>query len=67
MQIQSDVVNPTPLVPELFLVGLETVGLAIGVCINSQLGLPECINTGLLTLSNRGVIAFWQPELPNFA
>ena len=29
MLIQSDVVNPTPLVLGLFLVGLETVGLAI--------------------------------------
>ncbi len=30
--IQSEVVNPTPLVPRLFLVGLETVGLASGLC-----------------------------------
>ena len=30
--LQSDVVNPTLLVPRLFLVGLETVGLAIGPC-----------------------------------
>ncbi len=30
LRIQSEVVNPTPLVHRLFLVGLETVGLASG-------------------------------------
>ena len=30
LDIQSEVVNPTPLVPGLFLVGLETAGLASG-------------------------------------
>ena len=35
-KVQSEVVNPTPLVLGLFLVGLGTVGLAIEACINQQ-------------------------------
>ncbi len=31
-EIQSELANPTPLVPGLFLVGLETVRIASGPC-----------------------------------
>ncbi len=32
IEIQSDLVNPPPMVPSLFLAGLEKAGLAIGSC-----------------------------------
>ncbi len=37
-QLQSDLVNPTPMVLELFLVGLETAGLTNEACVNFQHG-----------------------------
>ena len=43
--VQSDVVNPNPLVPWLFLVGLETVGLAIGLCKRTYMELIEKIGS----------------------